>query len=146
MLEHCVVIGEIVREAVGNGQQTFALWREIGPRGIRAPDNRGQMVERRIMEIIGPHDRIKTAAIAVVPESDALNVVRSRARVLRDSADFAGRHVNIFGERIDETADQPWTGDAVDLGMLARDPFVRVGVYNLPGRQLSLIPADKAVN
>src|SRR6185369_815991 len=58
----------------------------------------------------------------------------SAPRTIRASADNAGPcsstraarhrrwHIEEFGGRIDEPAHQPGTGDAVDLGALARDP------------------------
>ncbi len=51
MPEHLVVVGEIGREPVGDGEQPFALRREVRSRGVRAPHDGGEMVERGILDV-----------------------------------------------------------------------------------------------
>jgi hypothetical protein len=50
VLEHFVVVGKIRRKAVTDRQQARALRREIGPRCIRAPDNRGHSIKSRFVD------------------------------------------------------------------------------------------------
>src|SRR5262249_43236282 len=45
-----------------------------------------------------------------------------------------------LGARVDETADQPGAGNAVDLGMLARDPAGVDSASLLAGRKKTILP------
>jgi hypothetical protein len=49
-------------------------------------------------------------------------VIRDSLLGLRDRKDPGRGHVQKFRARVDETPDKPGTGDAIDLGALARDP------------------------
>jgi hypothetical protein len=55
-------------------------------------------------------------------EFHAGNIVRCRTGLLGDRHDAIGWHVDKSGVGIDEAANQPGTGDAVDLGPFTRNP------------------------
>ena len=67
------------------------------------------------------HD-VEGAGLAAVAPEHVLDVERRRAEPLRDGRDLGRRHEQEHGCRIDEAADQPGAGDAVDLGPRARHP------------------------
>src|SRR5262249_32518886 len=87
---------------------------------------------------------IEGAALADVAELRVLDVVRRAVDVLGDLADLIRRHVDELGARVDEAADQPGTRDAIDLRMLARDPFVFHRAALSPRRQARVFPAGNA--
>jgi hypothetical protein len=60
-----------------------------------------------------------------VRELDALDVVRGGTCLSRRFQDLVWGDVDEFGFRLDESSDQPGTGNSVDLWTLARDPFPR---------------------
>src|SRR5262245_16573203 len=82
------------------------------------------MVERRILDFKDSDDRIERAAIADVAKFNVLDVIGGRTLRLGHRGDVGQGHVEKFSKRVDETTDQPWARDTVDLRMLARDPFV----------------------
>src|SRR4029077_12016133 len=61
-----------------------------------------------------------------------------------DFGDVVRRHVDEFRAGIDEAADQPRTGNAIDLGVLAGHPLVLRCIALAPGRQLPFFPAGDA--
>src|SRR4051812_43071311 len=105
-------------------QQSFALRCEMRARRICTSDNGRETSESRIMYVVGAHDRIERAELADVAKCYSRDVIGCASDILRDLCDVLYRYVDEFRLRIDEAADQPWTGDAVDLRVLARDPFV----------------------
>src|SRR5712691_558337 len=88
VLEHFVVVGEIGREAARDRGQALALRREVGPRCIGTSDDRRQMVESRIVNVVDAYDRIEGTMIAYMPELNTLDVVWSRTRLRGDREDF----------------------------------------------------------
>ncbi len=85
------------------------------------------MVESRVFDFEMSYDRVERTMIPGVPKLSALDVVGGSGPFLGDGQDVGCWNVNELSIRIDEPADQPRTGDAVDLGMLARDPFAADG-------------------
>src|SRR5262245_30138411 len=81
------------------------------------------MVERRIPDIVDPQERIERATLAFVAELDAMDVIRRAAGLIGNGDHLGRRRVDEFCLGIDETRDQPWTRDAIDLRPLARDPL-----------------------
>jgi len=79
-----------------------------------------------------------------VPEFGTLDVIWSGALLLGNCEHFADRNVDEFGKRIDEAADQPGAGYAIDLGMLARDPSIPDGANLLARGQACIFPARDA--
>jgi hypothetical protein len=57
----------------------------------------------------------------MAPE-DALDVERRSVEAFGDVAHFRRDYKEKNGVWVDETADQPRTGDAIDLGSTTRDP------------------------
>ena len=100
----------------------MALRREIRARGVRAPYDRCEVIERRILDVEDSSDRIERTAIVYMSEFSAFDVIRSRALVRRNCEDFGGGNVNELRKRVDETADQPGASDAIDFRVLASDP------------------------
>src|SRR5262249_27280703 len=58
-----------------------------------------------------------------MPKFDAFDVERNCPFPLCDLHHFACRNEQELGIRVDESSDQPGTGDAIDLGIFASDPF-----------------------
>src|SRR5262245_32554930 len=83
------------------------------------------MVESWIVNVVDAHDCVERAAIVHMPKLDALDVVYRRTGVRGDVKHIAQRDVDELRIRIEEAADKPWTGDAIDFRMLPRNPFVR---------------------
>src|SRR5262245_21169112 len=142
--QHLVIIGEIARQPVRDGEQALALRREAGSGRVGPPHDGRQAVEGRILDVVGLHDRIERTAVTTGAELDSLAVVWRASTLLRANLDRFRWNVDDFLERIDEAADQPWARDAIDLGMFARDPLVRASP-GLPARgQAVLLPTCDA--
>src|SRR5262245_27852436 len=114
--QHLMIVGEIARQAVRDGEQALALPRGAGSGRVGPPHDGRQVVEGRILDVVGLHDRIERTAVTNVAELDALDVVWRAADLLRDSLDPFRWNVDEFGQRVDEAADQPWARNAIDLG------------------------------
>src|SRR5271156_59812 len=84
------------------------------------------MIQRRISDPVDSDDGVERAALALMGELDAVNVVRRGVERFGARNNFRRRHIKEFGPGIDEALDQPRAGDAVDLRTLARDPCARV--------------------
>jgi hypothetical protein len=67
------------------------------------------------------HD-VEGAPIAAMAPEDILDIEGRRAEAFADRRDFRGGYEQKQGIGIDETTDQPGTGDAVDLGPRPSDP------------------------
>jgi hypothetical protein len=118
-----VIVRKIRRKAQRQGSQPGGLRRQIEPRGIGSPDDDREGVECRIVDVIDPQKCIEATQLAVVREGlRARDVVGRGAGRGGDIKDPLGRNVEKAGLRVDETPDQPRTGDAVDLWPLAGDP------------------------
>src|SRR5262245_10085579 len=102
------------------------------------------MIERLIVDVVDANDGIEGTLVANVAKLHVLDVVGRSVDVFGDLADIIWRNVDEFGVRIDETADQPRTRDAIDLRMFARDPFVFHGATLPPRRQTRLFPAGNS--
>src|SRR5258708_2327944 len=92
------------------------------------------------MDVVNPDDCVERAVLSHVSELDALDVVGNGAGLLGNRRHLIGRDIDELRLRIDEAADQPGTGDAVDLRMLARHPLVRIA-DDAPRWQLLFGPA-----
>src|SRR5581483_8644007 len=97
------------------------------PRGVGAPDDGGEMIERRVSDLVNAQDRVERAALAFVREFDAVDVVRRGARLFGYGENLILGHIDELRVRIDEAADQPWAGNAVDLWTLPRHPLAGTG-------------------
>src|SRR5262245_62467345 len=104
--QHLVIIGEIARQPVRDGEQALALRREAGSGRVGPPHDGRQVVEGRILDVVGLHDRIERTAVTNVAELDALDVVWRAADLLRDSLDLFRWYVDEFRNRSDEGDDR----------------------------------------
>src|SRR5262249_26598791 len=84
-----------------------------------------QAADSRILDIVFLDDCIERTFLAMVTEFDASNVVRNGAGLARHALHLADRHEQELRIAIDERADEPRTGHAVDLHIGAGNPFHR---------------------
>src|SRR5215212_10355502 len=99
------------------------------------------MIEGRMFDSVDADNGVERAAVVHVPELDAFNVIGRSAYILSHLGNVIRRHVNKFRVRIHEAADQPGTGNAVNLGMFARHPFVFGRPALAARRKIALLPA-----
>src|SRR6266566_1894709 len=144
VLQHFMVIREVSRKAERNCKQAAALRGQIVPRCIGAPDNRRQVVESRVLDVVDAQDRIERTALALVRELDAIDIVGNPASLFGDGENLFRRDVNEFRPRVDETVDQPGARDTIDLRVLARHPLVGCRNSVTARRQGLVIPAANA--
>ena len=124
VLQHRLVVGEIGRQAERDRQQSGRLRCQVGSRRVGAADDDRQPVERRFVQLVVVKERVEAALFTVMRERlGARDVIGRGAGLLGDGEHLLGRHVDELGVLGDEAADQPRTGDAVDLWPLAGDPF-----------------------
>src|SRR5258706_5910811 len=124
MTQHFVIVGEIRRKSERDRVKPLAFRGEIAPRGVGTAHHGSDPIQSRVFDIKNADDCIEGTALADVPEFGAFDVIRNAADLLSDSSDLVRRHINKLGVGIDEARDEPWTSNAIDLGMFARDPFV----------------------
>ncbi len=80
----------------------------------------------------------------------ALDVIGHRAEPLGNALDLGRRHIEKHGARVDEAADQPGTGDPVDLRTGSRDPKAatiavpRGDLCGVDKRQIPSLPSGLA--
>src|SRR3546814_21076426 len=87
---------------------------------VGAPHDCRELLERGVLaQAISVEKRIEAAILADVAELCTGYVIGNRAFALGAFEDLIGRHIEEFRRVVDETCDQPRTGDAVDLGTLA---------------------------
>ncbi|GCC47213.1 hypothetical protein chiPu_0031396, partial [Chiloscyllium punctatum] len=140
VLQHLVVIGEVGGEAERDREQAAALRAQIVPRRVGAPDNRRQMVERRILDLVDAQNGIERAAFALVREFHAIDIVGNPARPLGDRDDLILRDVDELRIRIDEAPDQPGASNTVDLRVFTCHPLARGGADVAARREPLLSP------
>src|SRR3954451_12791916 len=102
------------------------------------------MIECGIADVIGAYDRVERTIVADMTELDVLDVIWRATDLACDCGHLVRRHVDEFGIWINEAADQPRASNAVDLGVLARDPLVLFTTTFAASRQLALVPSFKA--
>jgi len=101
---------------------------EIEARGVRAADDDGELLERRVSSGVVLQKSVKAAALALVGEVHVGDVVRRGVALLRSGEHLLRRNVEEFRAGIDETRDEPRAGDSVDFRTLACHPArVRAG-------------------
>src|SRR6478736_3455808 len=111
------VLGEHTRQTERGGEQARGFRRKVRPRRVGAAHNHRQPVERLGVQTELLDHHVEGAKLAVMaPEyAFAFDVERHGIEALRDRRHFGGRYVEKHCVGIDEAADQPGTGDAVDL-------------------------------
>ena len=90
---------------------------------VRRADDQCEPVQRGIIEPILGDEGVETALVAVVAQFDVRHIVGNRTGLGGDLHHFAVRHIEEFRVLVDEARHQPRTGNAVDLGSFAGDPF-----------------------
>src|ERR1700737_974255 len=81
------------------------------------------MIERRILDLVNTQDGIERAAVALMREFHAIDVVGDSTRLLGNGKNLILRDVDKLRIGIDEAPDQPGAGNSVDLRMFSRHPF-----------------------
>src|SRR5262245_17514407 len=99
--------------------------REIAPRRVGPAHDQRQAANRLVLHVVFLDDRIERTFFTVVAEFDAGNVVRDGARLARHALDLADRSEQEFRIAIDERANEPRTGNAIDFYISACNPFHR---------------------
>src|SRR6266849_10296702 len=141
MTQHFVVVGKIRRKSERDRVKPLAFGREITPRGVSAAHDGCDTIQGRVLDIEDADDRIEGTAITYMPEFGALDVIWNTAGLIRDCGDLVRWHIDECSTRIDEARDQPRTCNAIDLWMLAGDPFiVRPAAKLSPRRQFHCLP------
>src|SRR5579883_2696861 len=143
--QHLVVVLKVGGKPERDCKQAAALRRQIVARRVGAAHYSRELIERAILDAEDSQDRIERAALAFVRETGAFDVVSDRSGLGRDRKNIARRHIQKLGLRIDEAANEPRAGYAVDLWPLARHPSVDRIRPAQPGRQPSLHPAGNAL-
>src|ERR1700752_4915904 len=91
---------------------------------VGAADDDCQPVQGRVLQSIVSDKTVEGAQLPIMGERfGARDVVRCGSGLLGDGEDALCRDVQELGVRFEETPDQPWTGDAVDLRTFPRDPL-----------------------
>ena len=124
--------------------------REIEAPGVGGADHRREPLQRRRRktELLDHH--VEGAEFAAMAPEHVFDVEGRGVEALGHGFDFGRRDEQEDGSGIDETADQPWAGDAIDLGTRSRDPHratTPVAFGNFAGRHRRMVrflPADMA--
>ena len=122
-LELREVVGIHARQAERGREQARRLRREVEAARCRrrARSSRGAASG----SVARPNSSTITSKVQSSPrwlQNTSLDVERRRAEAVGDAAHLGRRHEQEDGARIDEAADQPGAGDAVDLRPRARHP------------------------
>ena len=121
-LELLEVVGIHARQPERGGEQAGRFRREVEPGRVGAAHDRREAQQRLGAEAeLLDHD-VEGAALAAVAPEHALDVEGRRREALGDGLDLGRRDEQEHRVRIDEAADQPRAGDAVDLRPRARHP------------------------
>src|SRR3546814_17956427 len=117
------------RQAERGGEQAGRLGHEIGPPGVGTTHDRRETLERLVAaqpERVDHH--VERAEFVPVAPDNALdfNVESGSAEAFGDTLHLGWRHEQENGAGLDETADQPGTGNPIHLGT-ARSEERRVG-------------------
>ena len=122
-----MVVLDQIAEAERDGVEPGGLRRQIEARGIGAANDAREAVERLVAQSEILDHGIERAGFAAVGECHAGNVERNCIPRAGLGEHLVRRHVVEVRQRIDEAADQPRAGDAVDLRPRARHPGRRAG-------------------
>ena len=121
-----IVVAGQRRQSERDRVQAGGFRREIGPRGVGAAHDQREPRQRRLaFQPEQLEHGVEAAARALVRNLHAFDVERDGAGLLGDFDDLIGIDIENARLRIDEAADQPRAGDAVDLRPPPRDPEAR---------------------
>lgn len=110
------------RQAKRHGQQARRLGGQIQAGGVGAAHDHRQPVQGRNGQAEFSQHHVKAAQVAAVAEEHAFDVEGGGVVAFGHALDLGRGDEQDHRARIDKAADQPGTGDAVDLGPRARDP------------------------
>src|SRR5258705_1367729 len=102
------------------------------------------MIERRILDLVDAQDGVERTTLALMRNFKLIDVVRNPTRLLGNGKNLILGDVDEFCIGIDETSDQPGTGDTVDLRVFACHPFARSSADVAACRQSLLSPIGNA--
>ena len=149
-----VELGQVVlvhaRQPERGGEQAGGLGRELRAGGVGAAHDLGEPAQGGQVEAEFVEHGVEAAALAPVAPGDALDVEGGGGEALGDARDLGRVDIEEDGLRIDEAADQPGAGDAVDLGPGAGHPeaaALRIARRQLvfrDQRQARRLPGPKA--
>src|ERR1700675_2666520 len=95
------------------------------PRGVGAPDDCREMIERLVLDVVDAQDGIERAAFALMGEFHAVDVIGNSTRLLSNRDYLILRDVGELRIGIDEAPDQPGAGNTIDLRVFSRLPLAR---------------------
>src|SRR6202030_3454114 len=102
-------------EAVGDRLKSGRLGHDVDVgRDIRAMDDPGEPLQRRVGQVVLDDDRLKTAAPVHMPQFGPLDVEWDGPLSVRYRRNLLGRDKKELRIVIDEALDQPGTGNPVD--------------------------------
>src|SRR5260370_10601114 len=99
------------------------LRRELPGVGVRAAHNQCEGTERRVVELVFFQERVERAAVAMMAELDARDVVRDGALAFSNAHHLVLWHEQERRLLVDKSADQPGTRDPVDARFFTGDPL-----------------------
>src|SRR5882672_240918 len=102
------------------------------------------MIERRILDLVDAQDGVERTTLALMRKFHLIDVVRNPTRLLGNGKNLILGDVDEFCIGIDETSDQPGTGDTVHLRVFACHPFARSSTDAAACRQSPLSPIGNA--
>ena len=124
VFEHLVVVREVGRQAERDREQARRLRRQVEPGGVGAAHDQRERVERRVLRCRRPRGTRRSCSARrharTARRRGCRRHVAPVALATRTPARSGRNRNSRLG--IDEAADQPGAGDAVDLGALAGDP------------------------
>src|SRR2546426_1688952 len=123
--EQLVIIGEELRQAQGNGEQSSRLRGQVQTIGVRPADDNRQLVQGRIRQGVLLQKGVEAAQGPIMRKLDSLYVVWGRAKFLGTREHQSRRGEEKLRRGVNESGNQPWAGDAIDLRTLTRNPSHR---------------------
>src|ERR1700677_2962443 len=117
------IVGIHARQAERRSKQAGRFRREIEASRVRSAHDRRKPKQRRRREVKFLNEYVEGAGLAAMTPEHPFDIERSRPELLRDCWDFRRGYEHEQRRRIDEAADEPRAGDAVDFRTLARHPY-----------------------
>src|SRR5215471_1185166 len=113
--EQLVIVLVDESEAFGNCLQASRLWREILRICISPSDYWGKALKRGVSELVLFNYGVEGAFEPMMAEFDIRHIERDGAFTFRDLHHLIRWHIEELGLRVNESFDEPGTGDAVHL-------------------------------
>jgi hypothetical protein len=123
MAQHLVIVSYRRGEAERNGVEAGGLRSQVEARRIGTANDHSELRQSRTIEVVLLEEGIEAAQIADVSQLNTGEIVRNGPGLRRDGKYLVGRNIVKLCLRIDKPQNQPRTGDAIDFGTFARNPF-----------------------